>query len=90
MKEVVIVSGARTAVGSFGGCLKGVKVVDLGALVIKEAIKRAGLRPAISPDIKSFRPDVFGDFQFHVHGDHGFRRVPLRTSRSVRAVAEFH
>jgi acetyl-CoA C-acetyltransferase len=32
MKEAVIVSGARTAVGEFGGSLKGVKAVDLGAL----------------------------------------------------------
>ena len=63
MKEVVIVSGARTAVGEFGGSLKGVKVVDLGALVIKEALKRAGLRPSISADIKSFRPKPFGDFE---------------------------
>ena len=62
MKEVVIVSGARTAVGAFGGGLKGVKAVDLGALVIKEAVKRAGLRPAITDEIKSFRPNVFGDF----------------------------
>ena len=43
MKDVVIVSGARTAVGEFGGSLKGVKTVDIGALVIKEALKRAGL-----------------------------------------------
>lgn len=62
MKEVVIVSGARTAVGSFGGSLKGVRTVDLGALVIKEALKRAGLRPAISDVVKSSRPDIFGDF----------------------------
>jgi acetyl-CoA C-acetyltransferase len=62
MKEVVIVSGARTAVGTFGGSLKDVKCVDLGALVIKEAIKRAGLRPGINDFIKSCRPDVFGDF----------------------------
>ena len=62
MKEVVIVSGARTAVGSFGGSLKDVKCVDLGALVIKEAIKRAGLRPAVSDFIKSCRPDAFGEF----------------------------
>lgn len=62
MKEVVIVSGARTAVGNFGGSLQDVKCVDLGALVIKEAIKRAGLRPAITDSIKSMRPDVFGDF----------------------------
>jgi acetyl-CoA C-acetyltransferase len=62
MREVVIVNGARTAVGSFGCALNGVRTVDLGALVIKEAIKRAGLRPAINEFVKSSRPDVFGDF----------------------------
>ena len=63
MRETVIVSGARTAVGSFGCSLKGVRTVDLGALVIKEALKRAGLRPAISDFIKSSRPDIFGEFE---------------------------
>jgi acetyl-CoA C-acetyltransferase len=62
MREAVIVSGARTAVGEFGGSLKGVSVVELGRLVIKEALKRAGLRPTISDFIKSCRPSVFGDF----------------------------
>ncbi|MCD6153258.1 MAG: acetyl-CoA C-acetyltransferase [Syntrophobacterales bacterium] len=62
MRDVVIVSGARTAVGNFGGSLKGVKCVDLGALVIREAIKRAGLRPAVSDFVKSCRPDIFGEF----------------------------
>jgi acetyl-CoA C-acetyltransferase len=59
MKEVVIVSGARTAVGSFGGSLKDVKCVDLGALVIKEAIKRAGLRPDVDQVVKTCCPTVF-------------------------------
>ncbi|MGV8058053.1 MAG: acetyl-CoA C-acetyltransferase [Smithellaceae bacterium] len=63
MKEAVIVSGARTAVGEFGGSLKGVRVADMGALVIKEALKRAGLRPAIDALIKSCRPDSLGDFE---------------------------
>ncbi len=62
MKEVVIVSGARTAVGNFGGALKDVRCVDLGAIVIKEAIKRAHLRPSITDSIRSMRPDIFGDF----------------------------
>jgi len=62
MNEAVIVSGARTAVGEFGGSLKGVRVVDLGATVIKEAIKRAGLRPTITDFLKSCRPIPFGDF----------------------------
>jgi acetyl-CoA C-acetyltransferase len=63
MKEVVIVSGARTAVGNFGGSLKGTRCVDMGALVIKEAVKRAGLRPTISDTVKQCRPDTFGDFE---------------------------
>ncbi|TFG93878.1 MAG: acetyl-CoA C-acetyltransferase [Syntrophobacterales bacterium] len=62
MKEVVIVSGARTAVGTFGGSLKDVRCVDLGALVIKEAIKRAGLKPAITDFIRTCRADAFGEF----------------------------
>jgi len=62
MKEVFIVSGARTAVGEFGGSLKGVSVVEMGRLCIKEAIVRAGLRPAISDFVKAARPTVFGDF----------------------------
>jgi acetyl-CoA C-acetyltransferase len=61
-KEAVIVSGARTAVGEFGGSLKGVKTVDLGALVIKEALKRAGLKPAINDLLKSCRPTALGEF----------------------------
>jgi acetyl-CoA C-acetyltransferase len=59
MRDVVIVSGARTAVGSFGGSLKGVRAVDLGALVIREAILRAGLRPDVSAAVRACRPDIF-------------------------------
>lgn len=44
-REAVIVSGARTPIGAFGGALKEVRLVDLGSLVIREAIRRAGLRP---------------------------------------------
>jgi len=62
MKEVVIVSGARTAVGEFGGSLRDVSVVELGRIVIKESIKRAGLRPAINDFVKSARPSIFGEF----------------------------
>lgn len=44
MKNVVIVSAARTPVGSFGGAFKGVSAVDLGVAAAKEAIKRAGIK----------------------------------------------
>ncbi len=45
MKEVYIVSIARTPNGSFGGGLSSLKAIDLGALVIKEAVARAGIKP---------------------------------------------
>lgn len=44
MKEVIIASAVRTPVGSFGGVLSTVPAVDLGALVISEAVKRAGIK----------------------------------------------
>ena len=43
MKEVVIVSAARTAMGSFGGSLAGVSAVELGVTAAKGAIERAGI-----------------------------------------------
>jgi acetyl-CoA C-acetyltransferase len=71
MREVVIVSGARTAVANFNGGLKDVAAVDLGALVIKEAVKRAGLRPVVSPAVKSCCPDVFaGQEMSEIHRKH--------------------
>lgn len=44
-REVVIVSGVRTAIGDFGGALKDVAPTELGAQVTREAIKRAGVAP---------------------------------------------
>ena len=40
MREVVIASAVRTAIGTFGGSLKDVTAADLGAIVIKEAVNR--------------------------------------------------
>ncbi len=57
-REVVIVSGARTAVGAFGGSLKDVTAIEMGSLVIREAMKRAGLRPVISPEWVDCSPDA--------------------------------
>ncbi len=58
MRDVVIVSAARTAVGSFGQSLKDVPVVKLGGLVINEALKRAGIRPSRAKD-REFAPAIF-------------------------------
>jgi acetyl-CoA C-acetyltransferase len=43
MNEIVILDGARTAIGTFGGSLAGVPPIDLGAIVAREALKRAGV-----------------------------------------------
>ena len=45
MREVVIVSAVRTPVGKFLGALSDISAVDLGALVVREAVRRAGFRP---------------------------------------------
>ena len=57
MREVVIVSGARTAVGNFMGSLKDIPAAQLGAVCIRESLKRAGLRPMATQDMVSFAPE---------------------------------
>lgn len=44
-REVVILSGVRTAIGTFGGSLKDIPPTDLGGMVVKEAVERSGLKP---------------------------------------------
>ncbi|MBR5229858.1 MAG: acetyl-CoA C-acetyltransferase [Firmicutes bacterium] len=51
MREVVIVSAVRTPIGNFGGTLKGVATRTLGAIAIKEAIKRAGIQPEMVDEV---------------------------------------
>lgn len=51
MKEVVIVSAVRTAIGSFGGCFKDVPAVKLGAAVAKEALSRANVKPEMVEEV---------------------------------------
>jgi acetyl-CoA C-acetyltransferase len=51
LDEAVILSACRTPIGSFGGMFKDLTAVDLGAVVIREAIARAGLAPADVGDV---------------------------------------
>lgn len=51
MREVVIASAVRTAIGTFGGSLKDVPAADLGAIVIKEAVNRAGIKPELVNEV---------------------------------------
>ena len=61
MKEVVIVSGSRTAIGTFGGGLKDVPVTQLGAVVMKDVFKRADLRPVSSAVMQDAAPEKLKD-----------------------------
>jgi acetyl-CoA C-acetyltransferase len=61
--QPVIVSAIRTAVGGFGGCLRDVPVVDLGKVVIKEVLRRAGVRPVVPDDLKEIRPRILKEVE---------------------------
>ncbi|OPX39026.1 MAG: acetyl-CoA acetyltransferase [Desulfobacteraceae bacterium 4484_190.2] len=52
MKEIVIVSACRTAVGAFGGTLRDLNAPIIGSVVMKEAIKRAGIEPGMIDDVR--------------------------------------
>jgi len=51
IREVVIVSGCRTAVGKFGGTISAIPAPELGAVVIREAVRRAGIEPALVDEV---------------------------------------
>ncbi|MFQ6070317.1 MAG: thiolase family protein [Candidatus Aminicenantales bacterium] len=51
MGDIVIASAVRTAGGKFGGAFRNVSAVELGALVIGEAVKRAGIEPAAVDEV---------------------------------------
>ncbi|MGB5983718.1 MAG: acetyl-CoA C-acetyltransferase [Desulfobacterales bacterium] len=57
MQEAVIVSGARTAIGNFGGALKTISAVELGAQVIRQALLKINLRPVGDPRQNQWVPD---------------------------------
>ncbi len=61
MKEVVIVSGSRTAIGTFGSGLKNVPVVELGAIVMKDVLKKVNLKPVASAAMMEAAPDKLKD-----------------------------
>ncbi|EFK08053.1 acetyl-CoA C-acetyltransferase [delta proteobacterium NaphS2] len=72
MREVVIVSACRTAVGDFAGSLSNVSATDLGALVIREALKRAGV------DHKDVDEVIMGSVLPHGLGQNPARQTMLR------------
>ena len=57
LNEAVIISAARTPVGKFLGSLKGFSAPELGAMVVRESVQRAGVKPEdVDEDEKSDLP----------------------------------
>ncbi len=61
MKEVVIVSGSRTPVGTFGGSLKTVEAIELGSIVMKDVLRKVGVRPETDETVTALRPEKLQD-----------------------------
>jgi len=72
MKEVVIVSAVRTAIGSFGGSLKAVSAVEMGTVVVKEALKRANVSPEVVEEV------IFGNVLQAGLGQNVARQVSVK------------
>lgn len=81
MKNVYLVGACRTAVGSMGGSLKTVKAADLGALVIKEALNRAGV------DAKDVDEVFMGNVLQAAQGQSPARQMAIKAGIPVEAPA---
>mgnify|MGYP002543855303 CR=1 FL=1 len=51
-RKVVLAGACRTAIGKMGGALSNTPAADLGAIVIKEALRRAGVKPEMVDEVK--------------------------------------
>lgn len=81
MREVVIVSAVRTPVGKFGGALADLSAVDLGSLVIKEALKRAEIQPQQVDEV------IFGNVLQAGLGQNPARQAAVKGGIPVEASA---
>jgi acetyl-CoA C-acetyltransferase len=81
MREVVIVSACRTPVGTYNGTLKDVPVVDLGKVAMEEAVKRAGIDPAVIDEV------VFGCVIQAAQGQNVARQSMIKAGIPVETTA---
>ena len=81
MKEIVIASACRTAIGSFGGSLKNVPAAELGAGVVKEAVNRAGIKPEQVDEV------IFGDVLQAGLGQNVARQVSIKAGLPIECTA---
>lgn len=73
MREVVIVSAARTAVGTFGGIFKDIPAVELGKIAVEEACKRARVKPEQVEEV------ILGNVLTAGQGQNPARQVLIRS-----------
>ena len=81
MGEIVIASACRTAIGTFGGTLKDVPAAELGAIVVKEAVKRAGIKPEMVDEV------IFGNVLQAGLGQNIARQVTLKAGLPIATTA---
>ncbi len=81
MKEIYIVNCCRTAVGSFGGSLKDTPAAELGSIVIKEALNRAGVKPEQVDEV------MFGCILTAAQGQNVARQASLKAGVPVSVPA---
>ena len=72
MKDLYVVNCCRTAIGSFGGALKNTPAADLGAIVVKEALNRAGVKPEQVDEV------MFGCILTAAQGQNVARQVSIK------------
>ena len=72
MKDLYVVNCCRTAIGSFGGSLKNVPATELGAIVVKEALNRAGVKPEQVDEV------MFGCILTAAQGQNVARQVSVK------------
>jgi acetyl-CoA C-acetyltransferase len=81
MREAVIVSAARTAIGSFGGTIGALPAHELGAVVIREVIRRAGIEPGLVDEV------ILGQILTAGEGQNPARQAALKAGLPVTVPA---
>ena len=81
MKDVVIVSACRTPIGAFNGSLSTVPAVELGATVVKEAVKKAGIKPEDVDEV------IFGNVLQTALGQNPARQVSINAGLPTKTTA---
>ena len=81
MKDIYVVSSCRTAIGTFGGSLKDTPAAELGAIVVKEALKRANVDPANIDEV------MFGCVLTAALGQNVARQVSIKAGFPVEVPA---